>query len=102
MEYMAPTTSLWEGALNAAPGPVEAYLRMVAAAAGDVAEAVSGRGQGDPFALRDPNYIERTLPALRLFSDRYFRADVRGLSHIPEEGPVLMVGNHSGGTLIAD
>jgi 1-acyl-sn-glycerol-3-phosphate acyltransferase len=27
---------------------------------------------------------------------------VRGLDNIPAEGPVLLVGNHSGGTLIAD
>jgi 1-acyl-sn-glycerol-3-phosphate acyltransferase len=32
----------------------------------------------------------------------YFRAEVRGLDNIPAEGPVLLVGNHSGGTLIAD
>jgi 1-acyl-sn-glycerol-3-phosphate acyltransferase len=32
----------------------------------------------------------------------YFRADVRGLDRIPASGPVLLVGNHSGGTLIAD
>jgi 1-acyl-sn-glycerol-3-phosphate acyltransferase len=34
-------------------------------------------------------------------SSAYFRAEVRGLEHIPD-GPVLLVGNHSGGTLIAD
>ena len=62
----------------------------------------SDRGERDPFALRDPAYIERTLPAVRLASQLYFRADVRGLAHIPPEGPVLLVGNHSGGTLIAD
>ena len=27
---------------------------------------------------------------------------MRGLDNIPAEGPVLLVGNHSGGTLIAD
>jgi 1-acyl-sn-glycerol-3-phosphate acyltransferase len=83
-------------------GPVQAYLRMVAAAAGDVAGTVARRQRPDPFELRDPEYIERTLPALRLWSDYYFRADVRGLHHIPAEGPALLVGNHSGGTLIAD
>jgi 1-acyl-sn-glycerol-3-phosphate acyltransferase len=31
----------------------------------------------------------------------YFRGEVTGLENIPE-GPVLLVGNHSGGTLIAD
>ena|SRR5579884_1024583 len=90
------------GLLQALPGPVEAYLRMLAAAAEDVAETVSGRRSSDPFALRDPEYIERTLPALRLASKLYFRADVRGLDHIPAEGPVLIVGNHSGGTVIVD
>jgi 1-acyl-sn-glycerol-3-phosphate acyltransferase len=34
-------------------------------------------------------------------SSAYFRGEVEGLEHIPD-GPVLMVGNHSGGTLIAD
>jgi 1-acyl-sn-glycerol-3-phosphate acyltransferase len=88
--------------LQAVPGPAEAYLRMLAAAAEDVAQTVAARGGRDPFSLRDPYYIERTLPALRLASKLYFRADVRGLGNIPSEGPVLLVGNHSGGTVIVD
>lgn len=88
--------------LEAAPGPIEAYLRMALAAAGDVAGTVARRERPDPFEFRDPEYIERTLPALRLASQLYFRADVRGLDNIPAEGGVLLVGNHSGGTLIAD
>jgi 1-acyl-sn-glycerol-3-phosphate acyltransferase len=83
-------------------GPAEAYLRMLAAFGEDLAGAVTRTDQGDPFDLRDPAYIERTLPALRLMSALYFRATVRGLEHIPAEGPVLLVGNHSGGTWIAD
>jgi 1-acyl-sn-glycerol-3-phosphate acyltransferase len=55
----------------------------------------------DPFDARDEAYIRRTLPMLRVWSERYFRADVSGLERIPE-GPVLLVGNHSGGTMIAD
>jgi 1-acyl-sn-glycerol-3-phosphate acyltransferase len=57
---------------------------------------------GDWFDLRDPEYIRRTLPGLKSITDTYFRAEVRGLENIPAEGPVLLVGNHSGGTLIAD
>ena len=75
---------------------------MLAAFGEDLAATVTEHGERDPFALRDPVYIERTLPAMRLATQRYFRSDVRGLEHIPAEGPVLLVGNHSGGTLIAD
>jgi 1-acyl-sn-glycerol-3-phosphate acyltransferase len=57
---------------------------------------------GDQLAERDPELIRRTLPALGAFWHAYFRADVRGLDRIPATGPVLLVGNHSGGTLIAD
>jgi 1-acyl-sn-glycerol-3-phosphate acyltransferase len=85
-----------------AVAPIEAYLRIALAAAGDVAGAVARRPSPDPLALRDPHYIERTLPALRLASELYFRADVKGLENIPATGGVLLVGNHSGGTLIAD
>jgi len=56
---------------------------------------------GDPLGERDPSFIRRTLPTFRLLS-QYFRPKVRGLEHIPSEGAVLLVGNHSGGTLIAD
>ena len=56
----------------------------------------------DPFEAHDPEYIRATLPALRAMSQIYFRADVSGLDRIPESGPVLLVGNHSGGTMIAD
>jgi 1-acyl-sn-glycerol-3-phosphate acyltransferase len=59
-------------------------------------------GPDDPLDERDPDYIRETLPALRLLSELYFRSDVRGLGNIPATGPVLLVGNHSGGTLIAD
>ncbi len=83
-------------------GPVDAYVRMLAAFGEDLAGAVRGSTRGDPFEVRDPAYIERTLPALRLMSRLYFRATVRGLENIPADGPVLLVGNHSGGAWIAD
>jgi 1-acyl-sn-glycerol-3-phosphate acyltransferase len=37
-----------------------------------------------------------------MLASLYFRADVRGLHHIPREGPVLLVGNHSGGMMAPD
>jgi 1-acyl-sn-glycerol-3-phosphate acyltransferase len=75
---------------------------MLSAAASDVGGALVRRERGDPLSLRDPEYIARTLAAWRLASSLYFRAEVKGLERIPAEGPVLLVGNHSGGTLIAD
>jgi 1-acyl-sn-glycerol-3-phosphate acyltransferase len=51
---------------------------------------------------RDPDYIRETLPRLWMLASLYFRAEVRGLEHIPEDGPVLLVGNHSGGNLTPD
>ena len=51
---------------------------------------------------RDPDYIRETLPRLWLLSSLWFRGEVRGLGNVPEEGPVLLVGNHSGGNLTPD
>ena len=51
---------------------------------------------------RDPDYIRDQLPRLWLLASLYLRADVRGLDNIPEQGPVLLVGNHSGGNMIVD
>jgi 1-acyl-sn-glycerol-3-phosphate acyltransferase len=51
---------------------------------------------------RDPDYIRDQLPFLWMLSSLYLRAEVRGMENIPEVGPVLMVGNHSGGNMIVD
>jgi len=51
---------------------------------------------------RDPDYIRETLPGLWLLASFYFRADVQGLEKIPADGPVLLVGNHSGGNVTPD
>src|SRR4051812_45638080 len=51
---------------------------------------------------RDPDYIRETLPGLWLVASFYFPADVKGMEKIPAEGPVLLVGNHSGGNMTPD
>jgi 1-acyl-sn-glycerol-3-phosphate acyltransferase len=51
---------------------------------------------------RDPDYIRDNLPWLWLLASIWFRGEVRGLGNVPEEGPVLLVGNHSGGNVTPD
>ena len=67
-----------------------------------VAEQAQRRVPAADLDERDPDYIRESLPGLWMLASLYFRADVRGLHHIPEEGPVLLVGNHSGGNLTPD
>lgn len=57
---------------------------------------------GNDIDAWDPEYIRRVLPLWRAVMATYFRGEVRGLENIPDSGPVLLVGNHSGGTMIAD
>jgi 1-acyl-sn-glycerol-3-phosphate acyltransferase len=51
---------------------------------------------------RDPDYIRERLPLMWLLASIWFRGEVRGLGNIPDSGPVLLVGNHSGGNMTPD
>jgi 1-acyl-sn-glycerol-3-phosphate acyltransferase len=89
--------------IGSVPGSTSGLVEALRAASADVSGAIDPRHHAavDPLELRDPEYIRRTLPGLRALSELYFRAEVRGMSNVPA-GPVLLVGNHSGGWLIAD
>ena len=56
----------------------------------------------DDLETRDPDFIREFLPILWLLASFWYRAEVRGLEKIPREGPVLLVGNHSGGNMTPD
>jgi 1-acyl-sn-glycerol-3-phosphate acyltransferase len=51
---------------------------------------------------RDPDYIREQLPLMWLIASLWYRGEVRGLGNIPDSGPVLLVGNHSGGNMTPD
>jgi 1-acyl-sn-glycerol-3-phosphate acyltransferase len=51
---------------------------------------------------RDPDFIRERLPLMWLLASLWFRGEVRGLGNIPDSGPVLLVGNHSGGNMTPD
>src|SRR6478735_9076787 len=72
--------------------------RLLKALAGQVVRRVPPADLDE----RDPDYIRESLPRLWLLSSLYFRGEVRGLGNIPADGPVLLVGNHSGGNLTPD
>ncbi|BCI53515.1 hypothetical protein NIIDNTM18_27930 [Mycolicibacterium litorale] len=63
---------------------------------------VSSRVPKADLDQRDADYIREQLPGTWLLASLYFRADVRGLDRIPPDGPVLLVGNHSGGNIPPD
>ena len=73
-------------------------LRLGAA----LGKAVRARIPRADLDERDPDYIRDTLPGMWMLASFWFRAEVRGLDRIPAEGPVLLVGNHSGGNITPD
>ncbi len=62
-----------------------------------VAAAVTPTFQPGNLDDRDPDYMRETLPGLWLLVNAWFRPKVHGLQNVPEDGPVLIVGNHTGG-----
>jgi 1-acyl-sn-glycerol-3-phosphate acyltransferase len=80
----------------------DSLAQSAGAMASDWKSVIEGSDQLDWFERRDPEHIRRTLPGMKAFSELYHRGEVRGLENIPDDGPVLLVGNHSGGTLISD
>lgn len=79
--------------------PVAAPARGLMAAAGAATRARVGQGDLDD---RDSLLIRDVMPVAWMVASLWFRAEVRGLHHIPRDEPVLLVGNHSGGNVTPD
>jgi 1-acyl-sn-glycerol-3-phosphate acyltransferase len=91
-----------ERAAAAASGSNGGVVGSARAAVGDMVKRLAPGLPPTDLDERDPAYIRETLPRWWLVNSLYFRARVRGLDRIPTRGPVLLVGNHSGGYLIPD
>lgn len=65
-------------------------------------QGVVERGRQGSLDDRDPAWIESQLRWLQPLADIYFRGEVRDMDRLPATGPVLLVGNHSGGLATPD
>src|SRR3984893_3891555 len=75
---------------------------LLARALRGVAEQAQRRIPRADLDERDPDYIRERLPLMWLLASIWFRGEVRGLGNVPDSGPVLLVGNHSGGNMTPD
>ena len=93
--------SLLGAATSIAGGATGALSGAAGAALGPISRTLSGR-LGADLDDRDPDFIRENLPFSWLVSTLWFRGEVREMANVPETGPVLLVGNHSGGNLTPD
>jgi 1-acyl-sn-glycerol-3-phosphate acyltransferase len=77
-------------------------LREVIDTLDGTVQGVVERGRRGSFDDRDPAFIRSQLRWLQPLADIYFRGEVRDIERIPASGPVLIVGNHSGGLATPD
>ena len=98
---MTETTAAEHASSNGA-GTASEAADVVTRLTNAIKDEVSRRIPRADLDERDPDYIRESLPGLWLLATLWFRADVRGLDNIPEHGPVLLVGNHSGGNMTPD
>src|SRR5947209_6973851 len=101
---MSASEDLQAAGVSRVNGAVRAGDRpsIVAGLSRVLSDQIASRIPAADLDERDPDYIRETLPGMWLLASFYFRADVRGLENIPAEGPVLLVGNHSGGNMTPD
>lgn len=85
-----------------APPRNRSVLREVIDTLDGTVQGVVERGRRGSLDDRDPAFIESQLRWLQPLADIYFRGEVRDIERIPARGPVLVVGNHSGGLATPD
>ena len=59
----------------------------------------AGHAIADDIAGRDRELMTLVCDLWRALGRHYFRLRIEGVDHVPASGPVLLVGNHSGGLL---
>jgi 1-acyl-sn-glycerol-3-phosphate acyltransferase len=90
-----------DGASNGS-GSEAPRRNLVSRALREVAQQAQRRIPRADLDERDSDFIRERLPLLWLMASIWYRGEVRGLGNIPDSGPVLLVGNHSGGNMTPD
>jgi 1-acyl-sn-glycerol-3-phosphate acyltransferase len=76
--------------------PFAAFLDWAQEAIEFLGRRVLGEYEVDEFG-HDPDLVEHVLaPLLRPLYRHWWRVETRGLEHVPDSGPALVVGNHAG------
>jgi len=83
--------------INLIGGAADGATRTLLGGARRLASALTPSFRPGNLDDRDPDYMRETLPGLWLLVNAWFRPKVHGLENVPGEGPVLIVGNHTGG-----
>lgn len=94
----APLDGFADAVGEAAGSAVKLGQRALGSALARTAKSLEKRLSAD-LDDRDPDYIRENLSLSWLLSSIWYRAEVRNLSNVPEKGPVLLVGNHTGGNM---
>jgi 1-acyl-sn-glycerol-3-phosphate acyltransferase len=85
-----------EPAPEPAGEPFASLLDWAEEAIGFLGRRVLGEYEVDEFG-HDPDLVEHVLaPLLRPLYRHWWRVETRGLEHVPDSGPALVVGNHAG------
>ena len=81
-------------------GVVRAVQRLVEKGFLDKWAEATAQHLRDPAEQFDSDFMRKLVPKMEMFA-HYFDAEVRGIERVPKS-PVLMIGNHSGGTITPD
>jgi len=84
--------------MSAPEPPVSSqWRRRLADAAEFIRRRAAGEYEVDPESGFDPELNRAVLmPAARGLYKEWFRVQMRGLEHVPQTGPAMLVANHSG------
>ncbi len=77
-------------------GSAEPFLDRASDALDFLRRRITGDYEVDEFGY-DPDLVDHVLaPLIRPLYRRWWRVEVRGIEHVPDEGGALIVGNHAG------